>query len=451
MLTPAQIKSHRFISAVRGTYKADDVDNYFEEVSTSYDQAFKENAELIKKIGVLAERLEAYRNDEDNIKSTLLTAQRMADSMIREANETSEEKLKSASEKLEYTETQAKMQAQVIIDDANKNAGEKLSAAETKVKQIIDDAEKKAEEMLITAQKDSLEQLQKTKDELEKESHTLNILKKEAVAFKRDLLERYKQHIEFIGAINGMAGTFSEHCKETETAQKEDSQTQPAVYEQNAADETENEVPAAEENVEADADEWETSREENEESDFEEQDIELEQDELDEFTNDEAEGLPEDNKVISEDIDEETQKAFDEIKGIEHENAAESESSDEEIDDDEGSPGLFALRQRAMAQQQELITDDGEIEEIADGSASEDRQSSISEDSLKIDTDENEDEDDDEEGFKVYLDRLDTDEDIFSEALKNDTSEKANVFETFEYEDDDDNDSQPKFKGFFKK
>ena len=78
MLTPAKIKNHHFEASGRNAYKADSVDSFFEEVAESYEQMFRENGEMYKKISLLAERLEEYRNDEDNIRNALLTAQRMA-------------------------------------------------------------------------------------------------------------------------------------------------------------------------------------------------------------------------------------------------------------------------------------------------------------------------------------------------------------------------------------
>ena len=38
MLKPEQLKSHRFISAGRGTYEAEDVDSFLREVSASYEK-----------------------------------------------------------------------------------------------------------------------------------------------------------------------------------------------------------------------------------------------------------------------------------------------------------------------------------------------------------------------------------------------------------------------------
>ena len=57
MLTPEVVKAKEFQASGRGAYRADDVDSFFAEVSASYEQMFKENGELIKKISILANKV----------------------------------------------------------------------------------------------------------------------------------------------------------------------------------------------------------------------------------------------------------------------------------------------------------------------------------------------------------------------------------------------------------
>ena len=99
MLTPAKIKNHHFDASGRNAYKAESVDSFFAEVAESYEQMFRENGEMYKKIGLLAERLEEYRKDEDNIRNALLTAQRMAEKITNEAQAKADELLSSAEER----------------------------------------------------------------------------------------------------------------------------------------------------------------------------------------------------------------------------------------------------------------------------------------------------------------------------------------------------------------
>ena len=60
MLNPDKIKEKEFQTTGRGSYRADDVDSFLAEVSSSYEQMFKENGELVKKISLLANKVEEY-------------------------------------------------------------------------------------------------------------------------------------------------------------------------------------------------------------------------------------------------------------------------------------------------------------------------------------------------------------------------------------------------------
>lgn len=61
------------------------VDEFLDEVTDDYTALYKENAALKAKLKVLVEKVEEYRATEDSMRATLLTAQKMADSIVREA------------------------------------------------------------------------------------------------------------------------------------------------------------------------------------------------------------------------------------------------------------------------------------------------------------------------------------------------------------------------------
>ena len=68
MLTPKDLRNHEFQMSGRNGYLAADVDEYMDEVYSSYDQMFRENAEIVRKLQVLADRLAKYKDDEENIR-----------------------------------------------------------------------------------------------------------------------------------------------------------------------------------------------------------------------------------------------------------------------------------------------------------------------------------------------------------------------------------------------
>lgn len=85
MLTPQEVSTHAFTKAVMGGYNMAMVDEFLDEVTDDYTALYKENAALKAKMKVLVEKVEDYRATEDSMRATLLTAQKMADSIVHEA------------------------------------------------------------------------------------------------------------------------------------------------------------------------------------------------------------------------------------------------------------------------------------------------------------------------------------------------------------------------------
>ena len=85
MLTPQEVSSHAFTKGLMGGYNMAMVDEFLDELTDDYTALYKENAALKAKMKVLVEKVEDYRATEDSMRATLLTAQKMADSIVREA------------------------------------------------------------------------------------------------------------------------------------------------------------------------------------------------------------------------------------------------------------------------------------------------------------------------------------------------------------------------------
>ncbi|MBQ4568804.1 MAG: DivIVA domain-containing protein [Ruminococcus sp.] len=90
MLSIDEIKNISFRRASFGGYRPEDVDTFIDQVLVTMEQLRKEKSDLIKKMDILATRVEEYRSDEDAVRNAMLSAQRVADSTIKEA------KIKSA-------------------------------------------------------------------------------------------------------------------------------------------------------------------------------------------------------------------------------------------------------------------------------------------------------------------------------------------------------------------
>ena len=96
MLTPQEVSTHAFSKAVMGGYNMAMVDEFLDELTDDYTALYKENAALKDKLKVLVEKVEDYRATEDSMRATLLTAQKMADSIVHEAEAKRDEILAQA-------------------------------------------------------------------------------------------------------------------------------------------------------------------------------------------------------------------------------------------------------------------------------------------------------------------------------------------------------------------
>ena len=212
MLTPAKIKNHHFDAAGRNSYKAESVDSFFEEVAESYEQMFKENGEMYKKIGLLAERLEEYKNDEDNIRNALLMAQRMAEKITREAQEKADALLSDA-------ETRAKTENDRI--DAVSN--DMLQKATYQAQAIVADAQAQADKLLYDATYESKAAAVSARDTMIKEEAALEMMKVEVTKFKKQILDAYNEQLALIEQLPEIVyAKFEEPEEETTEGKAEE-------------------------------------------------------------------------------------------------------------------------------------------------------------------------------------------------------------------------------------
>lgn len=151
-MTPNELREKKFNRAFGFGYRMEDVDRYLELVAKSMEDMIAENAALNKKLEVLADKISEYRNDEESLRTALLGAQKLGDSVIRESK--------------------------------GKAAG------------IMRDANQKAEMMIDNA-----------KRQLDREKKAFDSLQHEVETFKNNLFEMYKQHLAI---VSGMPGEIKE-------------------------------------------------------------------------------------------------------------------------------------------------------------------------------------------------------------------------------------------------
>lgn len=147
-------------------YKSEEVDSYIDKLLDTIKDLQEQNEALEDKIGVLADSLQKYRDDEDSLREALLGAQKMGDSIIKNANNKAEITMREASVKAAH---------------------------------IVEEARKKVED-----EKDELIRVQTA-----------------AADFKAKLIELYREHIELVTRIPVTDSTPVEEPTPEETSAAE--------------------------------------------------------------------------------------------------------------------------------------------------------------------------------------------------------------------------------------
>lgn len=191
MYTAEDIRNITFTKSLGG-YKTGEVDDFIDICADTVEELTKTNADLKKKMELLANKVVEYRNDEDSIRTALLSAQRMGDTVLREANH--------------------------------------------KAGLILEDAQIKADKIEETAKQQIKEQI----DELER-------LKKLVGDFRTQMLSVYREHLSMINVLPEYTPPKEEETEEAAetTENAAESETAEPTEETPAAEQTEEEVPAA--------------------------------------------------------------------------------------------------------------------------------------------------------------------------------------------------------------
>ena len=164
MLKTEQILSAKFTPVSKGTYSADEVDSFLKSVAESYEQSLNENRELIKKISILADKIESYRNDEEAIKLSLLDAHKMAETVNKTAKEKAEAIVGDAESKSKIILDGANRQSSVLIEEAREKAKEIVDNARTAVASLTERAQKETDLAISSAREKSAEIISKAEE-----------------------------------------------------------------------------------------------------------------------------------------------------------------------------------------------------------------------------------------------------------------------------------------------
>lgn len=155
MKIPEEFYDVAFGKSVAFGYRTEDVDEFVTNALQIIKSLEEENKALQEKMGVLGGSLEKYREDEDSLRSALIGAQKLGDSILKDS----------------------RSKAEIIIRDAT-----------TKADRIVEDAHRR----------------------LEMESTELDRIKLEVSQFKDSLIALYKNHLDLIKRLPSMESAKKE-------------------------------------------------------------------------------------------------------------------------------------------------------------------------------------------------------------------------------------------------
>lgn len=221
MMTPTQLREHEFKASGRNAYKADDVDAFIAELSVDYEKMFRENGELIKRVSLLADRLEKYKNDEGDIKNAVMSAQKAAEMIIKDAESAASDSRSEA----EAVLSAAKSEAEIIKNDAQRQAIADsellLSMTRDKAQEIIKKAKEEAGSIILNAKSSASDKVGAATRTVTSETLLYDMLKKEVSDFKASILSQYKAHIELISKLPEIAAEEAKKLDSEKSKAKE--------------------------------------------------------------------------------------------------------------------------------------------------------------------------------------------------------------------------------------
>lgn len=116
MVTAQNVRDVRFMKTMGG-YKTAEVDSFLDQCADTIESLSRDIEENTRKMQVLAETIVDYRNHEDSIRTALMSAQRMSETVINEAKEKAESIISEAQEKANSIEEESKRAIQSKLDE----------------------------------------------------------------------------------------------------------------------------------------------------------------------------------------------------------------------------------------------------------------------------------------------------------------------------------------------
>lgn len=207
-----------------------DANALLNEAADTIEAYQHENKELYHKLEVLAAKIEEYRSEEDAIKTALVTAQKMADKIKKDSSEAAalliesseaeaKEKMDSANSEAEAIVKKARDYSANLINNKTNEANEIITTAQSKANEAISSSKIVAKDILDQAKAISDDLISKSKAEKEAYEILISTIKNDAKAFVESLKKLYGEQLDILNSSR-LDTTSSEN--ETATKNVED-------------------------------------------------------------------------------------------------------------------------------------------------------------------------------------------------------------------------------------
>lgn len=202
MFTAEEIKNISFSKSMSG-YKPEEVDVFLDKVESDYLNFEKISNEYKAEISRLQNEIDSAEHSKNSIQSVLLSAQKLAEQIVAEAKEKSEEMVRNA-------------EANVAIITAQEK--ETVTAFEIKAAERKANLESECDAMIKKAKLEADSITAAANDSVQRQQVLFDKLKLEIAAFKSAVTSKYKEHLSVLQEIPDTVSMSPERMAEVITA-----------------------------------------------------------------------------------------------------------------------------------------------------------------------------------------------------------------------------------------
>lgn len=185
MLKAKDISEAAFGTSMSG-YKKDEVDLFLDKILEDYKQFEAVLASQQTRIAALEKELADKDISMSSINTVLISAQKLADSIVEDAKKQAEETIGAANAEADNI----KLRTKKALEEIDAVLTEQKNNAQAQVDLMLSEAARKSEGMILAA-----------KDSVTREQLLFDKLKSEVAEFKASIKNTYKEHLESLSKL----------------------------------------------------------------------------------------------------------------------------------------------------------------------------------------------------------------------------------------------------------